>query len=381
MLAELLSDFKKLSRKEQLCLITIFMATQIIAILSGISGDYLAYEDSWRFVADGFNPYNYYRDQSNLPIEVVAETQYHAPIAAYPPLFLLLTPLFMIHSLLPKLLILQAYWFGVLVMLRFKPTTSRINQIAFYYVLLNPMFIANAAWVGYIDVLVFTMGAVSVYLLSEDKDLSASAVACVSFMTKFLGLLLAPVVVLKERANRRKLLLLNAAFYLLSTALWLLIFGSHSVVVVLFHANRDPSKFSIFLALDQTGWRFSTLSLPLLLVGGGAVLIASYLREWDWIDTAACLYAAFWAFSKVAHLQFIIMLSPFLLIWCGNATVPQRKAWRAIELIIFFLIIDILWITEFEYVSSTWASIVGGVTGILFFAIVFAENLAKRRAS
>jgi hypothetical protein len=261
-----------------------------LTVVAGARHDYTADLEIWAVVLSGGDPWW-------LP------TGRSYPLNAYGPAFLLLSPVVLIHPLLPKLLFALAY-VGYVIS---RPMTKR----RWVLLVLNPFPWIETAWFGHFDVLI-GLACAKAWRVLERRRFTAGTLLGVGVLLKYLPLVIAPFGLRRgDRLDRRYLGAFAATIVVGLAASWL-VWGTSVFRPIEFAATRGANLLSIFRFLEggfsplPAGTQAGRWAGPITALAGLLVFAWSRIRS-DRVAprVGACLgLATTLLFYRVGFIQY-----------------------------------------------------------------------------
>jgi hypothetical protein len=325
------------------------VAALAFAYASGPRHDYLSFLMMWDGILDGKDPWD---------AAATGRTN------AYPPLYVALAPLTLVHRLLPKLLFTAAWlavagWFVRLYAAR-SDTRHGAALVLGYFVLL-PYFWVEVALYGHFDILPAIGTLLALHLTLQGRELAGGVILGLATLLKIFPLAALPFLLVTHRRNPARLAggcaLTIAVGALAGYALW----GTSAFKPLSFAAQRESRLLSIFQFLrgDYSPLRLVTdapnvdwLSKILLAVAMTALLAAAARRHMHPVVAVTSAFVVLFALYTLGNPQFQMIV--FLLVPYLYVTLPASV--RLSPLLVVPVAAYLAWYSAFDVVY-----VVGGM--------------------
>ncbi len=311
----------------------------VYAILTGSRLDYDAYQLQWQIILDAQAP-PWGEHSSN----------------AYGPLYNLLALPYRIDPFLPKLLMVFAWMWAALCLIRL--ALKRADRPAIHawltaaFMLLGPALALLIAHYGYFDILPAGLCLVALHLRLQKRDTLSAAALAGAVLLKYYPIALLPFLMLDRRRLRIRLGVWCVVFVGLGMLASGWVWGESTLHPLTFAGERPSKWLSIFrflrgpyspLSLWMENPDADHLSLPALVLFTGATWLVCWWRRVPLAPACVAGIAVALQFYKVGHIQFQILLMLLILYWLVTGGLLSRENRPALVAVIAYL----LWLTVF----------------------------------
>jgi hypothetical protein len=225
---------------------------------------------------------------------------------AYGPLFLLLTPFYVIHPAFPKLVIV-IFWFltGIFLHTCIHEKKSKLSIWIWCSIFLNPFFYVLFLVYGINEVIMSFFILTGVHYLEEKKEIPSGILLGLGMLFKIIPIFLFPFLALK---NKKILSIFSMSFIITVSAGMLvsfIVWNREAIIPFVFAATRNSSFLSFFYffrTIFHTNIDF--LSLPLLVISLAIVLYFHHKKNFSISALSIIVLLTVLLFYKVNHPQY-----------------------------------------------------------------------------
>ena len=265
-------------RRTSLWLTILSLAFLAVTVLSGPVHDYPHFLNMWYEVEQGRNPWFLVGGPNGV-----------VPLNAYGPLFNLLTGLFWVNPLAPKLLFSYAYILFAVGEIKSFMASHRLS--AWSFGVLNALFWNPFPWVeiairGHFDVLVALLCLAAIRARLAGRDYVSAICLGLGVLLKFFPIVLLPFLALDRSRIRVRVVVTTIGVIALGLGLSYWFWGATTFSPLTFAATRRSNCLSIFyfcaVAILRSG---CFCPLRILINSRPVVLFVALLRPWQWYRT------------------------------------------------------------------------------------------------